>query len=90
MLPSRFKTLPRNHERDLLPVTTIAHTPVAIIIPAGSRFKNLQQLIAFAKQHPGKLNYGSGGAGSSTHLAGEVFAKSAGVALTHIPYKGAV
>ncbi|QUN32130.1 tripartite tricarboxylate transporter substrate binding protein (plasmid) [Cupriavidus sp. KK10] len=89
MLPSLFKTLPWDHAHDFVPVTTIAQTPVIIIVPAGSRFKDLQQLIAFAKQNPGKLNFGSGGAGSSTHLAAEVFEKSSGTALTHIPYKGA-
>ncbi|AMR80537.1 Bug family tripartite tricarboxylate transporter substrate binding protein [Cupriavidus nantongensis] len=89
MLPSLFKKLPWDHQKDLIPVTTIAQTPVILIVPAGSPFKSLQQLIAFAKQNPGKLNFGSGGAGSSTHLAAEVFEKSSGVTMSHIPYKGA-
>ncbi|MDF3834182.1 tripartite tricarboxylate transporter substrate binding protein [Cupriavidus basilensis] len=89
MLPSLFKTLPWDYNSDLVPVTTIAQTPVILIVPTGSRFKTLQELITFARQNPGKLNFGSGGAGSSTHLSAEVFKKDAGVTLTHIPYKGA-
>nr|WP_306437443.1 tripartite tricarboxylate transporter substrate binding protein [Cupriavidus neocaledonicus] len=89
MLPSLFKALPWDHEHDLEPVTTIAQTPVTLIVPAGSPFRTLQQLIGFARQHPGKLNFGSGGAGSSTHLSAEVFEQRAGASLTHIPYKGA-
>ncbi|SOY58493.1 conserved exported hypothetical protein [Cupriavidus taiwanensis] len=89
MLPSLFKSLPWDHEKDLVPVTTIAQTPVILIVPAGSQFKTLQQLMDFARKNPGKLNFGSGGAGSSTHLSAEVFEKSSGTTLSHIPYKGA-
>ncbi|MGO4332984.1 Bug family tripartite tricarboxylate transporter substrate binding protein [Cupriavidus sp. 2TAF22] len=89
MLPSLFKTLPWDYNNDLVPVTTIAQTPVILIVPANSRFKTLQELIDFARQNPGKLNFGSGGNGSSTHLSAEVFKKEAKVSITHIPYKGA-
>ncbi|EHP44331.1 hypothetical protein OR16_03642 [Cupriavidus basilensis OR16] len=89
MLPSLFKTLPWDYNNDLVPVTTIAQTPVILIVPASSKFKTLQELIDFARQSPGKLNFGSGGAGSSTHLSAEVFKKDAKVSITHIPYKGA-
>lgn len=89
MLPSLFKTLPWDHANDLVPVTVIAQTPVILIVPAGSQFKSLQQLIDFAKKNPNKLNFGSGGAGSSTHLAAAVFEREAGVKMTHVPYKGA-
>lgn len=89
MLPAIFKKLPWDHATDLTPVTTLAITPVVLVVPAQSPFKTVADLIAHAKSHPGQLNFGSGGAGSSTHLAGEVFKKEAQVFMTHIPYKGA-
>jgi tripartite-type tricarboxylate transporter receptor subunit TctC len=89
MLPSLFKRLPWDHATGLVPVTTLAVTPVVLVVPADSAFQNLQQLIDYARKNPGKLNFGSGGTGSSTHLAGEVFKKDGKLFLTHIPYKGA-
>lgn len=89
MLPSLFKTLPWDHAKDLVPITVIAQTPVILIVPAGSQFKSLQQLIDFARKNPNKLNFGSGGAGSSTHLAAAVLEREAGIKMTHVPYKGA-
>jgi tripartite-type tricarboxylate transporter receptor subunit TctC len=89
MLPALFKTLPWDHANDLVPVTIIADTPVILAVPAASPFKTLQELIDYARKNPGKLNFGSGGSGSSTHLAAEVFQKEAGIKLTQIPYKGA-
>jgi len=58
-------------------------------VPSGSPFRTAQELVAEAKKNPGKLNFGSGGIGSSTHLNAEMFRKEAGIELTHIPYKGA-
>jgi tripartite-type tricarboxylate transporter receptor subunit TctC len=89
MLPSLFKRLPWDHANGLVPVTTLAVTPVVLVVPADSPFQNLHQLIDYARKNPGKLNFGSGGTGSSTHLAGEVFKKDGKLFLTHIPYKGA-
>jgi tripartite-type tricarboxylate transporter receptor subunit TctC len=89
MLPSLFKRLPWDHANGLVPVTTLAVTPVVLVVPADSPFQNLHQLIDYARKNPGKRNFGSGGTGSSTHLAGEVFKKDGKLFLTHIPYKGA-
>lgn len=89
MLPSLFKKLPWDHQNDLVPVTTIAVTPVVLVVPASSPHQTIQQLLDFARKNPGKVNFGSGGAGSSTHLAGEVLRDAAKLALVHIPYKGA-
>jgi tripartite-type tricarboxylate transporter receptor subunit TctC len=50
--------------------------------------KNVAELIAYAKQHPGALNYGSSGKGTSNHLFGELFSRMAGISMTHVPYKG--
>ena len=62
--------------------------PNVLVIAGNSPFKDLKELIAYAKAHPGKLDVASSGYGSSVHLAAEVFMKEAGVELNHIPYKG--
>lgn len=89
MLPLLFSKLAWNHQSDLIHVTNIIETPVVAIVPEQSPFKTLQELIAYARANPGKLNFGSGGPASSTHLAGEVFKSDAKVSITHIPYRGA-
>lgn len=89
MLPVLFARLPWEHASDLLPVTTLLQTPVILVVPGASRFKTLQDFLAHARQQPGKLNFGSGGTGSSAHLQAELFNKEAGISLTHVPYKGA-
>ena len=89
MLPSLFAKLPWDHANDLVPVTTIAQTPVVLVVPAASPYKTLPELLAFAQKNPGKLNFGSAGNGSSTHLAAELFKKEGKLFITHIPYKGA-
>lgn len=89
MLPSLFAKLPWNYDNDIVPVTTIAQTPVILIVGASSPYKNLGDLISYAQKNPDKLNFGSGGSGSSTHLAAEVFKKEAKAPVVHVPYKGA-
>lgn len=89
ILPSLFQKLPFNPKSDFVPVTNIIETPVVLIVPASSPFNSLGELVSYAKANPGKLNVGSGGNGSSTHLSAEVFREATGVQLTHIPYKGA-
>jgi len=89
MLPSLFSKLPWSHADGLVPVTTILQTPVVLVVASNSPYKTLQELVSFAQKNPGKLNFGSGGAGSSTHLAGELFKKEGKLFIAHIPYKGA-
>jgi tripartite-type tricarboxylate transporter receptor subunit TctC len=89
MLPSLFKTLPWNHAEDLEPIGVITQTPVVLVVPIASPYKTVTDLIGFAKKNPGKLNYGSGGAGSSTHLSAEIFQQVADIDASHVPYKGA-
>jgi tripartite-type tricarboxylate transporter receptor subunit TctC len=89
MLAGLYPTLPWAHETDLKPVTVTAQTPVVIVASPNAPFTLLKELIAYAKANPGKLNYGSGGAGSSSHLAAELFKSVAGVDIAHIPFKGA-
>ncbi len=89
MLPSLFSKLAWDHANDLVPVTTLAVTPVVLVVAANSPFETAQELFEFARKNPGKLNFGSGGNGSSTHLSAEVLKKEAKLFVTHIPYKGA-
>jgi tripartite-type tricarboxylate transporter receptor subunit TctC len=89
MLPSLFAKLPWDHASGLVPVTTIAQTPVVLVVGNASPFKTLAELVAYAQKNPGKLNFGSGGPGSSTHLSAELLKKEGKLFITHIPYKGA-
>jgi tripartite-type tricarboxylate transporter receptor subunit TctC len=84
-----YTKLPYRLERDFVPITVIATVPNVIVVNPKHNFKNLDELIAFAKKNPGKLNYGSAGNGTTHHLAGELFKQVTGTELTHVPYKGA-
>jgi tripartite-type tricarboxylate transporter receptor subunit TctC len=89
MLPHLFQKLPWDHEKDLVPVTTLAVTPLVVVVGANAPYKTAQAFIEFARKNPGKANYGSGGVGSSTHLGAELLKQSGKLFITHIPYKGA-
>ena len=88
ILPSLFSKLSWDHANDLAPIGTIFQTPMVLVVPAGSPFKTAKDLIDFARKNPGKLNFGSGGIGSTPHLSAELLQKEGGLTMTHIPYKG--
>ena len=75
--------------KDFAPMIHVATSPGIVVVHPGVPAKNVQELVALAKQKPGQLNFGSNGAGGFSHLAGELFAAMTNVRLTHIPYKGA-
>jgi tripartite-type tricarboxylate transporter receptor subunit TctC len=83
-----YKSLAYDPAKDFAAVTNVASGPQVVIVPMDSPFRNLKELIDFAKANPGKLTFGSAGVGTQTHLAGENFAYSAGIDMTHVPYKG--
>jgi tripartite-type tricarboxylate transporter receptor subunit TctC len=83
-----YKNLNYDATKDLEPVSFIASITNVLIVPADSPLKSVGDLIAAAKAAPGKLSFASSGAGSSTHISGELFKSMAGVDLQHIPYKG--
>ncbi|HUQ29686.1 MAG TPA: tripartite tricarboxylate transporter substrate binding protein [Usitatibacter sp.] len=84
-----YKSMPFDPAKDLVPITNIATGPQLIAVANTVPAKDLRELIAYARANPGKVNYGSAGIGSQTHLAAENFAYSAGgLELTHVPYKG--
>lgn len=74
--------------RELTPIMNVAGVAQALVVPANSKFKTVQDLIAGAKAEPGKLSYGSGGVGSFQHLTFEMLKQRSGVQITHIPYRG--
>ncbi|MDO8694189.1 MAG: tripartite tricarboxylate transporter substrate binding protein [Sheuella sp.] len=80
--------LPFDPIKDLLPVSQAINMPLILVVPAATPFKSVQELITYAKANPGKLNYGSYGAGGAAHLAAELLARDAGIEWVHVPYKG--
>lgn len=81
--------LPYDVERDLAPVTLVVIGPFVIVVHPSVPVRDIGQLIALARSRPGKLSYGSNGAGSVLHLAAELFNWMAKVKIEHVPYKGA-
>jgi tripartite-type tricarboxylate transporter receptor subunit TctC len=79
---------PYDAVKDFAAVATIANTQLVLVVHPAVPAKNLQELIALARSKPGLLNYGSGGSGTVTHLAGEYFNMLSGAKTQHIPYKG--
>ena len=86
--PSLYNKLPYHTEKDLTPVTEVASAPLMLVTHPSLPVKSVQEFIAYAKANPGKLNFGSGGPGTTPHLAGEMLKTMAGIRVIHIPYKG--
>ena len=80
--------LPYDLESDLIPVSYVGYIPLMLIAAPSFPANSVQELVALTKANPGKFQYASGGAGSSSHLSGEMLKHLAGADLTHIPYKG--
>lgn len=91
--PWLFSKLPYDPIKDFAPITLIAHVPNVLVMPpeTAARYKieSVADLIAYARKHPGRLNYASGGNGSAGHMAGELLKSIARVSIVHIPYAGA-
>jgi tripartite-type tricarboxylate transporter receptor subunit TctC len=87
--PTLYASIPYDPIRDFQPITQVASTPNVLIVNNSVPASSVREFIAYAKAHPGKLNFGSGSTGSAGHLAGELFKAMAGVDMTHVPYKGA-
>jgi len=86
--PYMYKSMTFDAAKDLVAITNVATGPQVIAVSADVPAKDLRELIAYAKANPGKINFGSAGVGTQTHLAAENFAYSAGIDMTHVPYKG--
>ena len=85
---SVYPQLPFNPAKDFTPVLMVSYSPHVLAVHPSVPVKNVQELVAFAKANPGKLNFAMSGIGGAPHLAGIEFAQRTGVQWTYIPYKG--
>ncbi|MGY4831487.1 tripartite tricarboxylate transporter substrate binding protein [Sphaerotilaceae bacterium SBD11-9] len=83
-----FKKLPFDVQKDFAPIATLGSFDLAVFVDQGSRFKTLAEVIAFARQQPGKLTIGSINVGSTQHLSAELFKMRTGIDAVSVPYKG--
>lgn len=83
-----YAKMPFNPEKDLVAVTNVASGPQALVVHPSNPAKTLKEFIALAKAKPKSMTYGSAGVGTQTHLAAENFIYTAGIDVTHVPYKG--
>jgi tripartite-type tricarboxylate transporter receptor subunit TctC len=88
IVPNLYAKLPFDAERDFAAVSLAAYIPQLIAVNPNVPIKNIAELVAYAKAHPGKLNYGSVGVGSPSHIAGELLKLKTGIDMVHVPYKG--
>jgi tripartite-type tricarboxylate transporter receptor subunit TctC len=86
--PSMFPNFPYKSTRNFIPITLVVDVPGAFGIHGALPVKDMAEFIEYAKQRPGKLNYGSAGYGSAQRMALEFFMMKAGIKMTHVPYKG--
>jgi len=86
--PSLYRSMAFDPEKDLAPVSLVASGPLVLQINNSLPIQNFQELIAYAKANPGKLNFGSGGNGTLAHLSFEMLRQRTGIDIVHVPYKG--
>lgn len=91
--PYLYASMPYDANRDFTPITRVAVVPNVLVMTPATMARlgihDVRDLVAYAKSHPGRLTFGSGGNGSAGHLAGELLKTLAGISMVHIPYKGA-
>jgi tripartite-type tricarboxylate transporter receptor subunit TctC len=83
-----YAKMPYDAVRDFAPVSLVALVPNLLVVHPSLPVHSVSELIAWARAHPGKLNYASSGNGTSIHLSGELFKSMAALEITHVPYKG--
>ena len=86
--PTLYSKMPYDSVKDLAPVVLVASAPLVLVASAESPFKTLADVVAASKANPSLLNFASPGNGTVAHLASELFQRTAGIKLTHVPYKG--
>lgn len=85
---SLYRKLPHDPVRDFTPIALVASAPVAVVVNPAAGIGSVKDLIVQARANPGKVSFGSAGAGTPGHLTGEMFATAAAARLQHVPYKG--
>jgi tripartite-type tricarboxylate transporter receptor subunit TctC len=86
--PSLYRNPGYDPRKDFAPIGLIGNAPNSLVVHPSFPAKSVAELIAYARANPGKVNFGSAGTGTVSHITGEYFAHSAGIKLVHIPYKG--
>ena len=86
--PHLTSKLPYDPLKDFEPIALFARVPIVLVVNAAVPARSVDELVAFARAHPGKLNYGSIGTGSTGHLLGEMLRRQASIDAVHVPYKG--
>ena len=86
--PSLYRNAGYDPRKDFAPIGMIGSAPSSLVVHPSFPAKTVAELIAYAKANPGKVNFGSAGIGTVSHITGEYFARAAGITLVHIPYKG--
>ncbi|CAB3633589.1 Bug family tripartite tricarboxylate transporter substrate binding protein [Achromobacter pulmonis] len=87
--PAIHRKLPYDTDKAFAPVALIGKSPNVLVVSTKSKFNSVQDILAYARAHPGRLTFGSYGNGTSAHLAGEMFKSLGHVDILHVPYKGA-
>ena len=87
--PMLYKKLSYDPVKDFRMLALVTDLPVVMEVHPSVPAKTVAEFVAYARQNPGKLNFGSAGTGGTIHLAGEMFKQMAGIEMTHVPYKGA-
>ncbi|MCP3023642.1 Bug family tripartite tricarboxylate transporter substrate binding protein [Cupriavidus basilensis] len=85
---SLYKRLPFDTQKDFTPVALFAGVPNILVVNLKVPVHSVKELVAYAKSHPGSLNMGSAGNGTTNHLSGELFKSMTGAQIVHVPYKG--
>jgi tripartite-type tricarboxylate transporter receptor subunit TctC len=86
--PGIYRSIPYDSMNDITPIAVVATVPLLLVVHPALPVRSVKELVAYAKAHPGKLNYGSAGNGSTLHLAGELLVSETGIAMKHVPYRG--
>ena len=86
--PTLYKKLGYDPVKDFAPITMVGQIPNVLLVHPSVPAKNLMELVQLAKAHPGKLNFGSGGLGTTNHLGSEMLKGLTGINMVHVPYKG--
>jgi tripartite-type tricarboxylate transporter receptor subunit TctC len=86
--PSLYKNMPYDHKKDFVAISQLSFVPNVLVVNVTLPVKTVPELIAYLKQNPGKVFYATPGAGTSIHLASELFKMMSGTDMTHVPYKG--
>jgi len=88
IMPALKAKVPFDPLKDLVPVSNVSSNALVLLVHPSLPAKTYKELVALAKQQPGKLNLGSGGIGSTAHLAGEMLKSMAGIQMVHVPFSG--